>query len=331
MIPNQWYVILESSEVKRGQLIGFTRFGEQLVAWRDARGQLSVMRDRCPHRGVALSVGAIRGDCLECPFHGLQFDTTGRCTLIPANGRAAEPPRAMHVSTFPTQEAHGFVYAWYGAPQTEYPPPAFFDMLDDSFSYRTLKDRWACHYSRAIENQLDVVHLPFVHRSTIGRGNQTLVHGPRSRLVPGDADRIDLWYDNEVDNGQPPRKPSEMPDTAEHPLIQFYFPNLWHNWLGDKTHIVIAFAPIDDANTLMYIRFYQKMVTAPVLGSIFNWISAVGNFVIERQDRRVVITQEPKRADLNIGETLIQGDAPIITYRRHRRELIEQTAGAAWT
>ena len=188
----------------------------------------------------------------------------------------------------------------------------------------TLTDRWACHYSRAIENQLDVVHLPFVHRTTIGRGNQTLVHGPRSRLVLGDNDLIELWYDNAVDNGQPPRKPSEMPETGEHPLIQFYFPNIWHNWLGDKMHIVIAFAPIDEANTLMYIRFYQKMVTVPVLSHIFNWISAVGNFFIERQDRRVVITQEPKRADLNIGETLIVGDAPIVQYRRHRRELIEK-------
>jgi phenylpropionate dioxygenase-like ring-hydroxylating dioxygenase large terminal subunit len=175
------------------------------------------------------------------------------------------------------------------------------------------------------------VHLPFVHRATIGRGNQTLVHGPRSRLVPGDADRIDLWYDNEVDHGQPPRKPSDMPETTAHPLIQFYFPNLWHNWLGDKTHIVIAFAPVDDAHTLMYIRFYQKIVSVPVFSQIFNAISGVGNFVIERQDRRVVMTQKPKRGDLDIGETLIQGDAPIIQYRRHRRELIEKAAVSAQT
>jgi hypothetical protein len=81
----------------------------------------------------------------------------------------------------------------------------------------------------------------------------------------------------------------------------------------------------------MYIRFYQKIVTVPVLSQIFNAISAVGNFVIERQDRRVVITQEPKRADLNIGETLIQGHAPIIQYRRRRRELIEKAAVSAQT
>ena len=329
MIPNQWYIILESKEVKHGKPIGLTRFGEKLVAWRDARGQLSVMRDLCPHRGVALSAGAIRGDCIECPFHGFQYDTTGRCTLVPANGRTAEPPKALHVNAYHAEEAHGFVYVWYGAPQSKYPPLPFFDMIDDSYSVKTITDLWKCHYSRAIENQLDVVHLPFVHRRTIGRGNQTLVNGPRSVLTRGDNDLIELWYDNVVDHGQPPLKPSEMPPSDQHPLIQFYFPNLWHNWLGDKIHIVLAFAPIDDANTLMYIRFYQKIITVPVLSHIFDWISAVGNFVIERQDRRVVITQEPKRADLNIGETLIQGDAPIITYRRQRRQLIEKAGGSS--
>jgi phenylpropionate dioxygenase-like ring-hydroxylating dioxygenase large terminal subunit len=324
MIPNQWYVILESNEVKRSQPIGFTRFGEKLMAWRDSHGKISIMRDRCPHRGVALRVGEIRGDCIECPFHGFQFDTTGKCTVIPANGKSAEPPKAMHATAYPAQEAHGFVYVWYGEPQPEYPPLPFFEVIDDSFSYMTITDLWKCHYSRAIENQLDVVHLPFVHRNTIGRGNQTLVNGPRSILTRGDNDRIELWYDNAVDHGQPPLKPSEMPETDRHPLIQFYFPNLWHNWLGDKLHLLIAFVPIDDATTLMYIRAYQKIMTAPGLRTVFNWINAMGNFVIERQDRRVVITQEPKRADLNIGETLIAGDAPIVQYRRRRRELIEK-------
>ncbi len=331
MIPKQWYVILESSEVKRNKPIGLTRFGAQLVAWRDSRGTLSVMRDRCPHRGVALSVGDIRDDCLECPFHGFQYDTRGRCTLIPANGRTAEPPKAMHVITYPTQEAHGFIYVWYGEPQIEYPPLPFFDVLDDSFSFKTLKDHWATHYSRAIENQLDVVHLPFIHRTTIGRGNKTIVNGPLSRLVacPGESDLIDVWVNNEVDTGQTPKRTSELPEPTRHAFIQFRFPNIWHNWISADLHIMVAFVPIDDANTLMYLRYYQRIVKAPVLRQAFNFLGTVGNFVVERQDKRVVITQEPKRADLDIGEKLIQGDGPIIQYRRRRRELIEQAAASS--
>ncbi len=328
MIPNQWYVILESSEVRHGKPIGFTRFGEQLVAWRNSRGTISVMRDLCPHRGVALSVGDVQGDCIICPFHGFQYDTSGRCTLIPANGRTAEPPKAMQVITYPAQEAHGFIYVWYGAPQSEYPPLPFFEVIDDSCSYRTLRDHWATHYSRAIENQLDAVHVPFIHRTTIGRGNKTLVNGPLSRLVscPGDSDRIDIWVYNEVDIGQTPKRASEMPEPARHPSLQFRFPNLWHNWISDDMHIVVAFVPIDAANTLMYLRSHQRIVTAPLLRQAFDFLGAVANLVVERQDKRVVITQEPKRADLDIGEKLIPGDGPIIQYRRRRHELITQAA-----
>ena len=66
MIPNQWYAILDSKEVRAGKPVGVTRMGEKLVAWRDSKGQVTVMRDLCPHRGVALSVGELKGDCIIC-------------------------------------------------------------------------------------------------------------------------------------------------------------------------------------------------------------------------------------------------------------------------
>ena len=94
MIANQWYAILESNEVRKGKPIGVTRMGEKMVVWRDTRGVVTIMSKVSPSR-VQLSVGALNGDCIQCPFHGFEFDTSGACTLIPANGRNAEPPKAM--------------------------------------------------------------------------------------------------------------------------------------------------------------------------------------------------------------------------------------------
>lgn len=73
----------------------------------------------------------------------------------------------------------------------------------------------------------------------------------------------------------------------------------------------------------MYLRYYHS-VKIPVLRQVNGWLGSLGNLLIERQDKRVVITQQPKRSDLNIGEVLIQGDIPIITYRKLRRKLIEE-------
>lgn len=332
MIPNQWYVILESNEVKPGQVVGVTRLGEKLVLWRDAQGQVTCMADVCPHRGAALSAGKLVGSNVQCPFHGFEFDSSGRCTLIPANGKNAQPPKAFQVRrVYPAREANDFIYIWWGDPQPDLPPLPFFDAVDHTaFSWMTLRDHWATHYSRAIENQLDVVHLPFIHYNTIGRGNRTLVNGPIARLerpAPG-HEYINVWVNNQVDRGQTPLRASELPEPTRHPSIQFLFPNLWHNWISDNMRIVLAFVPIDDENTMMYIRNYQRMVRAPIVRRLFDVLSLLGSFIIERQDRRVVITQQPKRSDLKIGEKLIQGDGPIIEYRRRRRELVEAAIGA---
>ncbi len=195
MIPNQWYAILDSAEVAHGRAIAATRLGVRIVVWRGMDGKIAVMRDACPHRGAALSEGRICEGAIQCPFHGFLFDPNGRCTQVPANGKSGIPPKALKVGTFPAQEKYGFIFAWWGEARDHYPPLPELDAIDDSFQYGTLRDRWAVHYSRAIENQLDVVHLPFVHADTIGRGRRTIVNGPIVRWGRDAAGQevLDLW------------------------------------------------------------------------------------------------------------------------------------------
>ncbi len=320
MIRNQWYVVLESKEVKNRPM-GVTRLGEKLVFWRDPAGKVCTAVDRCPHRGVALSVGAIEHEHLQCPFHGFEFDSTGKCALIPANGRNGVVPNAMRLKTYPTYEAHGFIWIWWGSPApADLPAPEFFDNLDDTFTYGSARDPWNAHYSRVIENQLDVVHLPFIHRNTIGRGNRTLVDGPVVELK-GDK-MLYTYVFNRFDDGTPPRKPSELsPKDATSVQLEFIFPNLWQNYISENVSILAAFVPVDEEHTLLYLRFYQNSVRLPVLGKLFARLAMPSNVYIAHEDRRVVVTQQPKASGLKIGEILIQGDLPIIEYRRKRAAL----------
>jgi phenylpropionate dioxygenase-like ring-hydroxylating dioxygenase large terminal subunit len=321
MIPNQWYAVLESKEIPHDRPVGVVRMGEKLVFWRGAQGELVCQRDKCAHRGAALSKGKIAGDCLECPFHGLQYDTKGRCQLIPANGRISEVPERFQVHTYPTREAQGFVWLWWGEPQSDPPPLRWFDDLDDSFAYATFRDHWTVHYSRAIENQLDVAHLPFVHHNTIGRGGRTLIDGPVTKL---EGDRLLVWVYNRVDDGTAPLKPQQIapPDTPA--LLHLHFPNVWQNRLQEDMRVFVAFAPIDEANTMLYVRFYQRFLRVPSLDRLFCHLSNLGNRIIVGQDKRVVITQQPKKTALAMGERLFQADRPIVAYRQRRKELIEE-------
>ncbi len=324
MIPNQWYAILESKEIKKGKITRVTRMGEKMVAWRTGQGKLAVMAEKCPHRGAALGLGKLIKDNLQCPFHGFEYDTQGNCLRVPANGKNAEPAKALHFTSYPVREEHGFVYIWWGKPRDQYPQVPWFESIPDTMVYATLKDHWANHYARAIENQLDVVHLPFIHHNNIGRGNKTLVNGPiatQENHWPGD-NLINLWVANELDEGQKPKKASEMPKPERHPSLQFRYGNIWQNWIADNIRILVAFAPIDNENTLLYLRYYHT-VRIPVLRQITGWVGCLANLVIERQDRRVVITQRPERPDLDCGEILIPGDNPIVLYRKIRRALID--------
>jgi phenylpropionate dioxygenase-like ring-hydroxylating dioxygenase large terminal subunit len=325
MIRNQWYVLLESDEV-RDRPIGVTRMGEKMVFWRDSSGKVHAAVDKCPHRGVQLSLGEVVDDHLQCPFHGFEYDASGKCVHVPANGRGGVIPATLRLNVYPTYEAHGYIWVWWGQnPPADLEPPLFFDNLDDTFYYASAHDPWDAHYSRVIENQLDVVHLPFVHRKTIGRGGRTLVDGP---LVEWRGDKMLYTYVfNRHDDGTPPRKPSELsPKSATSVHLEFIMPNLWQNYISPDVRIVAAFVPVDETHTLLYLRFYQRFLRLPGLGNLVAKLAMPFNLRVAHEDRRVVVTHQPQISGLKIGESLIQGDLPIIEYRRKREEWQKQAA-----
>lgn len=325
MIPDQWYAILDSRELKEDKPLGVKRLGENLVLWRSKDGGIACMRDQCLHRGAALSAGKLIDDNIQCPFHGLEFNAQGRCTYIPAYGRNTPVPKVFQAKAYPARDAFGFIWLFWGEHSSHLPPVRFFDSITADYASDTFCDHWPVHYSRVIENQLDAIHLPFVHHNTIGRGDRRLIDGPFSRWANNENDplRLDIWVQNRVDDGTKPLKPQQMSQPDRHPSLQFRLPNTWHNWISDDMRITIAFVPVDEENTRLYIRTYQKTVKIPILKGLFHLSARLGSYIIERQDRRVVITQRPLRSFHRMGETLLSGDGPVIEYRRKRDELIK--------
>ena len=324
MIPNQWYAVLESREIKRGEVLGATRMGMKLAFWRTSDNSLYCIKDQCIHRGAALSKGDVIHHHLQCPFHGFEYDYTGKVKIIPAIGRNSKVAEHFRQDTFTVQEIGGLVFLWWGESEIDLKNlptiPMFEELADKNFRYNTITDHWAVHYSLAIENQLDVVHLPFVHKTTIGRGNRTVILGPGVELINENGiNELQVWVRNEKDIGQDSIQ-KKIPRINK-AMLYFRFPNIWMNRISDNTRIFVAFSPIDDMNTLMYVRFYQKG-GLPFFRSLFGKFGALGNRIILRQDKKVVITQNPKKSSYPIVEQkLIHGDRPIIEYRKLRSEL----------
>jgi phenylpropionate dioxygenase-like ring-hydroxylating dioxygenase large terminal subunit len=321
MIRNQRYIVLESNEVKT-KPVSVMRMWEKMVFWRGSEWNLSCFIDSCCHRKVALSLGKVtENNCLQCPFHGLEFDGKGQCTLIPANGKQSKIPKSFRVTNYQTYEKEWFIWIFWGD-KTPDTTPHFFDDLE-WLNYRTMKDNRDTHYSRAIENQLDCAHIPFIHKKTIGRGNRTLVNWPL--IERKTADKMYMYVFNETDNWQQAKLPKELQPMGEDEFrLEFIFPNLWQNHITPKMRIVVAFVPIDNEKTLMYLRFYKWFFKVPLLEEMVFRIFKYFNRKVLHEDRRVVNTHDPKISELAWHELLFQADMPIIEYRKRRQELQKQ-------
>lgn len=319
MIRNQWYAVLESREVPKNRAVGVTRMGEKLLFWRDAAGRVHCQRDLCPHLGARLSQGKVSGDHLACPFHGFEFDGSGACTYIPALGRNGEVPKAMRVAGYPVREALNMLWIWWGEDRADLPPLQYDLSLEDGFTYSSFQQHWPVHYSRMVENQLDVMHLAFIHATTIGRGGRSVVDGP---LVRWDGNVMKLWVYNRLDDGSPALRMEDLPDPQRPPFLLMYLPNFWENRISEDLRITVAFVPVDEHNAILYGRYYQRMVRVPGLREFFNWTGKVSSIFIANQDRRVVSQQYPvKTRYKKMGEKPVQGDRAIMEYRRRRFEL----------
>jgi len=92
--------------------------GKELVVWRDQNGQSHVWEDRCPHRGMRLSFGFVRGDHIACLYHGWQFNAEGQCQYIPAHPQL-DVPKTIKVPRYETIESAGMIWTRLAETGTE--------------------------------------------------------------------------------------------------------------------------------------------------------------------------------------------------------------------
>jgi phenylpropionate dioxygenase-like ring-hydroxylating dioxygenase large terminal subunit len=169
-LRNSWYVGAWDREVTR-TLLGRTLLGEPVVLFRKESGEPVALEDRCCHRHLPLSMGKLEGDELRCGYHGLLFNSLGKCVAIP--GQDSVPPQAR-VRAYPVHEKYNWVWIWMGEPAKADPAliPNWWWAEHPEWTF-TRPDRvhLKCNYQLIADNVLDVTHLAYVHASSIGSGS----------------------------------------------------------------------------------------------------------------------------------------------------------------
>jgi 5,5'-dehydrodivanillate O-demethylase oxygenase subunit len=151
-----WQPVWVARELEPGRAWPIRVMGDDFTLYRGRSGTPYVVQYRCPHRGTQLSTGHVVGDEIECHYHGWRFNSAGACTAQPAELRPFCDK--VGIATYPTKEAMGLIFAYFGAPPAP-PLPVWPDL--------TVADRHRmdCNYFQSAENIVDDVHVHFSHRT----------------------------------------------------------------------------------------------------------------------------------------------------------------------
>lgn len=164
---NAWYVAAWDHEIGRQSMLRRILLNDAVVLYRKDDGKVVALEDRCAHRHAKLSEGKIRGDNIECPYHGLVYNPGGQCVRVP--GQAIVPPGCA-VTSYPIVEKFRWIWIWMGDPALADPAqiPNLFWLDNPQWRSKGELLRLEAAYKLLIENLLDLSHLSFVHPTTLG-------------------------------------------------------------------------------------------------------------------------------------------------------------------
>jgi phenylpropionate dioxygenase-like ring-hydroxylating dioxygenase large terminal subunit len=128
------------------------------VLFKTKDGRISMVDAVCPHRGAKLCNGKVKGNNIQCPYHGWEFSTNGTLMKVPSSGNI---PCGGDIQSYPVMEDGGFIWS----SDTK-------DKLPTRYCEELFDPNWVKVYgSRELQgniydwilNATDISHINFVH------------------------------------------------------------------------------------------------------------------------------------------------------------------------
>jgi phenylpropionate dioxygenase-like ring-hydroxylating dioxygenase large terminal subunit len=306
VLINEWHVVGRSADLAEGQLMPARVLAEDLVVWR-LNGQIMAWQDLCVHRGTRLSLGKVQDDTLICPYHGWTYNSAGKCVRIPAHPNQ-KPPEKAQVKIYQATECYGAIWVSLGHPQHNLPP--YPEWEDSTFrSVVSGPHPYRAHAPRAIENFLDMAHLPFVHEGYLGEPEHAEVNDYEAEFGPEGivARDIRMWQPD--------------PDgTGIGAVVSYTFRVLrpLMAYFGkEKYAAILAVTPVDDTYSIGWmfpcVQGRDDVPEADIL--------AFQKLIVD-QDVPIVESQRPELLPLDLQTELhLRSDRTAIAYRKWLKEL----------
>ncbi len=132
-LMNAWYAAAWSHEI-RDKPFRRVLLNQPVVLFRKQNGEALAFTNICPHRFAPLHLGTVVNDAIECPYHGLRFNSEGVCVFNP-DGDGRVPP-GERLQRFPLLERYGTLWIWLGIDAADESKLPDFGFLTDPEHYK---------------------------------------------------------------------------------------------------------------------------------------------------------------------------------------------------
>ena len=114
LMRRYWHPVLPTQQLDEDPVQAIRILSEDLVLFRDRRGNMGLVGKRCPHRMMDLRFGIPEDEGLRCPYHGWVYDNTGQCIEQPAEPEGSTYYQKIRTTAYPVHEVCGLIFAYTG-------------------------------------------------------------------------------------------------------------------------------------------------------------------------------------------------------------------------
>ncbi len=250
--------------------------------------------------------------CLVCPYHGWRFDGSGACVAIPAQDPELPIPPRAHVQSVLAGERYGLVWVCVGMPRADIP---VFEELENGYTLiHEVKEVWAASAPRMIDNALDVGHVAFVHRGTVGDPDHPRLSDFRVER-DGERMRFSVTLQSRVRGAQQANTglSGVVNRTTHAELVQpFVFRGVLEYETGLRHVLYKTCSPLDDRHTLL-CQFIGRNDNPPP--DRWDDIATVDR-AVQAEDRALLERINPDFPIDTTAELHTRSDRMTIEYRR---------------
>jgi 3-ketosteroid 9alpha-monooxygenase subunit A len=314
-----WHCLGLIRDFGDGKPHAINAFGQKLVVFRSAGGDISVLDAYCRHMGGDLSQGQVKGNEIACPFHDWRWGGDGRCKQVPYSRRT---PKLVRTAAWTTLQQDGMLFVW-NDPERKPPPPevtipriegASSDEWSDWHWYTTVVHS---NCREIIDNVVDMAHFFYIHGS-LPTYFKNIFEGHVATQYMNGAGRPDLAS---------PEGTTMLGTTS---VASYYGPSFmiddltYHYERGDAQSILInCHYPIDSNSFVLQYGIIVKKSDNLRGDQARQTAISLGDFVKLGFEQDVQIWRHKARID---NPLLVEEDGPVYQLRRWYKQFYVDAA-----